>query len=217
MERQTREVEILRAAKEVFAARGYHATGVSHIIKRAGIARGTFYLYFKSKHAVLERLLEDVIQEIDSRVKIIGVGRNDPPPLIQLRANLSSVMTHLLKDRAITRILLHHAVGLNPTIDRKLATFEVRLIRVIERSLRYGQQIRLVRSCDPRVVALCVLGMMKEVIRTASASRRAEARLDALVDEILTVGLKGVLFETPRRERKREPAQAPASLRLIKA
>lgn len=217
MERRAREAQILRAAKEVFAARGYHATGVSDIIQRAGIARGTFYLYFPSKHAVLERLLQDVVEEIHSRVKVIGVGRDDPPPLIQLRANLSRVMTYLLKDRAITRILLHHAVGLDPVIDRKLTAFEAKLARIIERSLRYGQEIGLVRPCDPRVVALCALGMIKEVTRAVTVLSRAEAQLEPLVDEILTVGLKGVLFQTPRRERRRKATEPPVPLRLVKA
>lgn len=216
MERRTRETLILRAAKEVFAATGYHATGISHIIKRAGIARGTFYLYFHSKHAVLERLLEDVIDEIHSRVKVIGVGKNDPPPLIQLRANLSRVITYLLKDRAMTRILLHHAVGLDPVIDRKLTAFETKLAQIVELSLRYGQEIGLVRPCDPRIVTLCALGMIKEVIRTASASSRGAAQVEPLVDEILTVGLKGVLLQTLRRERKRKPVEPPVPLRLVK-
>ena len=34
---------LVGCAKEAFAARGYYATGVSYIVERAGIARGTFY------------------------------------------------------------------------------------------------------------------------------------------------------------------------------
>jgi AcrR family transcriptional regulator len=216
MDRREREALILRAAKDVFAARGYHRTGVSHIIKRAGIARGTFYLYFTSKHGLLERLLDDVMREIQARVRTITLGKDDPPPLFQLRANLSGVIAYLLRDRAMTRILLHHAVGLNPEIDKKLTAFEAKLMRTIEGSLRYGQEIGLVRPCDAGIVALCVLGMIKEVVRAASTSRRAGVGSDGLVDQILVAGLRGVLYETPKRERKREPARPKASLRLVK-
>lgn len=216
MDPKTRERQILRAAKEAFASRGYHQTGVSHIIRRAGIARGTFYLYFKSKHAIFARLLDDVIEEIHARVRTITVGPHDPPPFIQLRANLSRVITYLLKDRLTTRILLHHAVGLDPVIDRKLQTFEGKLRATIERSLRYGQEIGLVRPCDTRIVALCALGMMKEAIRSASISRRLAAQLEALVDEILVAGLKGVLLEIPRGESKRQAAWREVPLRVVK-
>src|SRR5262245_44500387 len=40
---------LLAAAVEVFAAKGYTATRVSDIVREAGVAQGTFYLYFKSK------------------------------------------------------------------------------------------------------------------------------------------------------------------------
>jgi AcrR family transcriptional regulator len=40
---------ILEAARAVMAVKGYDDTAVSEIVRRAGIAQGTFYLYFKSK------------------------------------------------------------------------------------------------------------------------------------------------------------------------
>ena len=44
---------ILDAAVEVIAERGYFKSPVSAIAKRAGVADGTIYLYFKSKDEVL--------------------------------------------------------------------------------------------------------------------------------------------------------------------
>ncbi|MBT8491506.1 MAG: TetR/AcrR family transcriptional regulator, partial [Deltaproteobacteria bacterium] len=38
-----RRDQILRVATAVFADKGYHKASISHIIERAGIARGTFY------------------------------------------------------------------------------------------------------------------------------------------------------------------------------
>jgi len=216
MDRTTRETQILQAAKAEFATRGYHGTAVSDVIRRAQIARGTFYLYFKSKHALFERLLDDAFEEIHSRIKTIRVGADDPPPLIQLRANLSGAITYLLRDRPMTSILLHHAVGLDPIIDKKVVAFESRLLALIETALAYGQEIGLVRPCEPHVVGLCALGMIKEVVRSVSASREWEAQLDPLVDEILTMGLKGLLFQTPRRERKRAQEPKKVGLRLVK-
>ena len=160
--------------------------------------------------------LDDAFEEIHSRIKTIRVGADDPPPLIQLRANLSGAITYLLRDRPMTSILLHHAVGLDPIIDKKVVAFESRLLALIETALAYGQEIGLVRPCEPHVVGLCALGMIKEVVRSVSASREWEAQLDPLVDEILTMGLKGLLFQTPRRERKRAQEPKKVGLRLVK-
>ncbi|MCI0356492.1 MAG: TetR/AcrR family transcriptional regulator, partial [Acidobacteria bacterium] len=59
--RTDRRAQILRAAKQVFSQKGFHTASVSDIIERAGIARGTFYLYFESKRDVFDKLLEDLL------------------------------------------------------------------------------------------------------------------------------------------------------------
>jgi AcrR family transcriptional regulator len=44
---------ILTAARELFADQGYEETTIVHIARRAGVAVGTLYLYFRNKHDVL--------------------------------------------------------------------------------------------------------------------------------------------------------------------
>ncbi len=53
-----RKKQILKAAVEVFAERGFHRTRVSDIAKRAGVAYGLIYHYFDSKDDVLNSLFE---------------------------------------------------------------------------------------------------------------------------------------------------------------
>ena len=54
-----RKKQILKAAVEVFAERGFHRTRVSDIAKRAGVAYGLIYHYFDSKDDVLNSLFEE--------------------------------------------------------------------------------------------------------------------------------------------------------------
>lgn len=51
---------ILEAAEEVFAELGYHEASIVKVTERAGVALGTFYLYFDSKQAVFEALVIDL-------------------------------------------------------------------------------------------------------------------------------------------------------------
>lgn len=60
-ERHTRVQSILRAALEAFAEKGLGATRLEDIAIRAGIAKGTIYLYFPSKQAVFEELIRSAI------------------------------------------------------------------------------------------------------------------------------------------------------------
>jgi AcrR family transcriptional regulator len=48
-----------QAALEVFADRGYVAARVEDIVAVAGVSHGTFYLYYPSKSALLDALIED--------------------------------------------------------------------------------------------------------------------------------------------------------------
>jgi TetR/AcrR family fatty acid metabolism transcriptional regulator len=54
---------ILQAAVKVFARKGYFAARVSEIAKKAGVADGTIYLYFKGKEDILVRLFDEVMAE----------------------------------------------------------------------------------------------------------------------------------------------------------
>lgn len=54
-----RRGEILKAAREVLAEKGLEATRISEIVARAGVAQGTFYLYFPSKTSLVLALVEE--------------------------------------------------------------------------------------------------------------------------------------------------------------
>jgi AcrR family transcriptional regulator len=50
--------ELLAAAQQLFFEKGYEKTSVSHIIDKVGVAKGTFYHYFKSKEELLDKLVD---------------------------------------------------------------------------------------------------------------------------------------------------------------
>ena len=54
---------ILQAAVKVFAKKGYHGAKVSEIARRADVADGTIYLYFRNKEDILVSLFDEVMLE----------------------------------------------------------------------------------------------------------------------------------------------------------
>lgn len=58
-----RKRHLLEVARARFIADGYAATPVSAIVRDAGVAQGTFYLYFRSKQAVLAELRREVFRD----------------------------------------------------------------------------------------------------------------------------------------------------------
>src|SRR5712675_3515834 len=69
-----RRAAIVDAAFDEFVARGFTATRIDDIAKRAGVAKGTIYLHFKDKESMFEELIRTAI------VPLIG-RMHAPPPI----------------------------------------------------------------------------------------------------------------------------------------
>ena len=67
-EKQARRVGILAAAQKVFARKGYHLTNVEEIAQEASLAKGTIYLYFKTKAELFLSLMEERTREMFAAV-----------------------------------------------------------------------------------------------------------------------------------------------------
>jgi AcrR family transcriptional regulator len=59
-----RREAILTAALEEFSAQGFSATRLDDVAKRAGVAKGTIYLYFRDKDALFEELIRSILSPV---------------------------------------------------------------------------------------------------------------------------------------------------------
>ena len=73
-----RKNEILDAAAELFAAKGYDETSTGDILDRVGIARGTLYYHFKSKEDILDALIERINGTLIAGAKAAAEDRSLP-------------------------------------------------------------------------------------------------------------------------------------------
>jgi AcrR family transcriptional regulator len=192
--RESRRAAVLTVARRIFSQKGYHATSIHDIIETAEIARGTFYLYFESKRAIFDELLDSLVATLQAQVKRIEVGPDAPPPVAQMDAIVDRVLKTLLDNREIARILLREAVGIDEDFDRKLSEFYGRIEAMIMGALNTGRQLGVVRPCDARVVARCVLGSIKEVVQWAFVEHETPpVEMTQVGREMIAFMLKGCL------------------------
>jgi AcrR family transcriptional regulator len=64
---QTRK-HLLAGAEQVFSERGFERASISEITRRAGVAVGSFYVYFPTKHAIFVELIEHLGRALRKRV-----------------------------------------------------------------------------------------------------------------------------------------------------
>ncbi len=193
MEAEARREQILEAAAGVFASRGYHRTRVSDIIEVAGVARGTFYLYFESKRGLFEALVERMFDKLQAVIQPIDV-HSEVSPAVQLRENLRRVFDVLREERELNRILFHEAVGIDSELDERLALFYEAVVVFLDESLETGQQIGFLRPLDRPIVARAILGIVKETVRDPGLGA-PELDTGALVDTLLDFALRGLVAE----------------------
>ncbi len=64
-----RRAQLLKAAREAFDEKGYESATVSDIVRRAGVAQGTFYLYFGTKKDIVVELSQRPMELVADRLR----------------------------------------------------------------------------------------------------------------------------------------------------
>lgn len=65
--KQQKRTSLLETAFGLFTSRGIHNTSISDIVESAGVAKGTFYLYFKDKYDIRNKLIAHKASEVFRR------------------------------------------------------------------------------------------------------------------------------------------------------
>lgn len=100
-----RKDEFLDAAQELFFTKGYKQTSIESIIKKIGVAKGTFYYYFKSKEDLLDKLTYKMSKKILEEVKKI-VEKDDLNAIDKLNQAYAVAGSVKLENIELLKVLL---------------------------------------------------------------------------------------------------------------
>ena len=203
-----RREQILRVARDVFDKRGYHQATIDDIVARAGVARGTFYLYFDDKRAVFSELIDRFAAQLTQAIQRIVTDDPEQSVVEQVRNNIRVILRTCLVERAMTKILFTDAAGIDPAFDRKLATFYDAVVQLLTESLKDGQALGIVAEGEPRVLAYLSIGALKELLYQAVTLGFAEETADVLSDQMYRFLSGGYLRGGDARRTAPEPRTA---------
>jgi AcrR family transcriptional regulator len=193
MDPEKRRATILQAAKKVFAEKGYHNAGVADIIESAGIARGTFYLYFKSKTGVFSALMEYILQSIDELLVPVDWDNQDAI-LDVLRQNLSRVQDLFVNDPDILKIIVEQAMALDAESREGLAAMEQLLLQWMSNLVREARDRSILKPIDPDVCAVAFLGSIKQVFQNVVLTGQLSPDGPATMGQILELYMFGLIL-----------------------
>src|SRR5947209_12974868 len=69
-----RRAAILAAALEEFSASGFASARLDDVARRAGVAKGTIYLYFRDKESLFQELVRSMVSPIVGRIEAAGAA-----------------------------------------------------------------------------------------------------------------------------------------------
>jgi AcrR family transcriptional regulator len=92
-----RRQAIIEAAMEEFISRGFAATRLDDVAKRAGVAKGTIYLHFKDKESMFEELIRTAI------VPLVGRMQGPPPAGASVRDLVEAFALNFIHEIVSTR------------------------------------------------------------------------------------------------------------------
>ena len=158
-----RQILLLDAAKEVFAEKGYHDTRVSDIVQRAGVAQGTFYLYFKNKKSIFNVLMEQFFH------LVFGTFRNEEIVDLKtkedyaghVKAIYQDIFQVLKENKELTVIFLRESRSDTEVMDL-IQSFTEKLIAWVANYLQIGVEQGILRTKDPAILTQCLLGMIMQ-------------------------------------------------------
>ena len=152
---QARRAELLRAAREVLAEKGFDATTVSEIVARAGVAQGTFYLYFPSKLAVVRTLVDELWLRIEQALRSTYAEVSDLGEMIERSVEAAF---HIMGEYSDVLALTHSGIrwlGVDEASSPVFAPYHALIAETIHSAQAAGA---IDAAIDPDVTAIFIVG-----------------------------------------------------------
>jgi len=163
-EAQRRE-QILSAARDVFKEKGYETATISEVVRRAGVAQGTFYLYFDSKKSVVIELARQPMAEMAQKLMTV---LNGSEPFEQILRNFVRLGFEVGAENPDLCRLMHMGSENTEAVKELEAHSEVsqQAIGMFERFRASGQMVDLDAVIASEMFRIIMTGAMQLAFAT---------------------------------------------------
>jgi len=160
--RDERRAQLVQAAREIFGEKGYHESTVDDITRRAGVAKGTFYLYFSEKKEVYYDLVRSFFQRIVDVAAATPVGVTNGEELYQRYAlGAMKMFQTFAEHHQLARLVYRESASIDPNVEKMLHEFYQKIAHLEAENVRLGQRLGVMGKVDPMVAAYSHIGMVE--------------------------------------------------------
>jgi AcrR family transcriptional regulator len=160
-----RTAGILEAARKIFAKKGFNDATVDDIANAAGVAKGTVYLYYRSKREVYFAALKFGIEQMYAALveELKGVST----PEDKLRALISVKLAYFDENRDFFKIFYSELgnICIHPgAIDSEFKALYLEQARLVESILKEGVRKKAVRNLRSEQAAFAISDIIRGVV-----------------------------------------------------
>jgi len=194
---EERPSHILSAALECFVEKGFTATRLDDVAQRAGVSKGTLYLYFDSKEALLEAVVrENVVPFIERAEQRVDEFQGSSRDLLVEVAHGWWDAMYETPMGGLPKLVLSEAANFPDVARIYFDEVVLRVRRMFARVLRRGVESGEFRAMDVEYTVRALMAPF--VVGLIWKHSMIKCQIDALdarryLDTVLELGLKGVL------------------------
>jgi AcrR family transcriptional regulator len=185
-----RHEAILRAAADLFAAKGYQAVSTEEIARAAGVSKGLVHYHFSSKAVLLQQVMLDSFATISNQLE--AISRTEMTARAKIRATVLAYIQH--GNRQLSLIQGLHLAGpaamdeaTHAQVHGLMEREKLELTRLVEDGIATGE----FRRVDSRLTVSILLGAIRELIVGAAMAGEPVAA-DRAADEVTSLFCDGV-------------------------
>jgi AcrR family transcriptional regulator len=171
---QARRQAIVDTSAQVFARRGYHATGLTELCTANGLGKGALYHYIGSKEELLAAIHDRVMDEVMLGADRVAAAGGAPWAQLAMLGDELLDVIHRYPDHVW--VFLHEFPALTGDRAEQFRARRRDYERRVEAVLQAGVDAGEFRDLDPRLTALAWLGMHNYTYLWLKAGGRLSAR-----------------------------------------
>lgn len=187
--RQATRDRLLRVAASEFAQVGFEQANINTIAERAGLGKGTIYLYFPSKHDLFLALLQAIAQRqllaVRAALSVDGFQR-------QVEALVSAFVRLAMEDPDGFHVYMSALHGVNRAFQAEAMSTLRECVRVLGAVLAQQPAYRGLEPARLEVCALWLCSATASFVHTASVPGYNEYHLTALIQTLAQLCIHGL-------------------------
>ena len=198
-----RPAEILAAALDTFVERGYAATRLDDVARRAGVTKGTLYLYFANKEELFKATVHDsIVPELERAEQQIAADKGPTRALLERYLRWWWDVIGRTRLSALPKLVMSESANFPELARFYYEEVVIRGRRLLEQVIRRGIERREFREVDPEYAVRVIMSplvlatvwkhsMVRCSIDPVDLDRHLNQAIDLLMNGLLASGEEG--------------------------